>query len=353
MTSALRHPARHWVAVAAGATALTMALAACGGQAKASGDPSDGSTGAAGGGGKVGIVAFSVPKPAYDALETAFQATPDGKGVTFSASYGPSGSQSKAVAAGQPADYVGFSVGPDLTRLVPDTVDAGWDSGATKGIVSSSVVVIVVRKGNPKHITGWDDLVKPGVQIVTPSPATSGSAKWNILAAYEHVIAEGGTEDQAAAYLTSFYKNIVSKPDSGANATTTFTAGTGDALISYENEAIAARQKGADVDYVVPTESFLIENPGAVTKSASPAAARFLQFVESADGQKIFASKGFRPVGGIVEPGTVEGAADPSNPFPKVAKLTTIDSLGGWATVDKKFFDKTDGLVTKIEASVG
>jgi len=349
MTSVLRRPARHWVAVAAGATALTMALAACGGQAKASGS-TDGTSAS---GGKVNIVAFSVPKPAYDAAETAFQATPDGKGVTFSASYGPSGSQSKAVAAGQPADYVGFSVGSDLTRLVPDTVDTGWDSGSTKGIVSSSVVVIVVRKGNPKHITGWDDLVKPGVQIVTPDPATSGSAKWNILAAYEHVIANGGSEDEASAYLTSFFKNVVSKPDSGADATTTFTSGTGDALISYENEAIAARQKGADVDYVVPAESVLIENPGAVTKSASPAAQKFLQFVESADGQKVFASKGFRPVNDIVDPGTVEGATDPSNPFPEVEKLTTVESLGGWAAVDKKFFDKTDGLVTKIEASVG
>ncbi|MDM7855884.1 extracellular solute-binding protein [Cellulomonas alba] len=349
MTSAPRRPARHWVAVAAGATALTMALAACGGQAKASGS----TDGASAAGGKVGIVAFSVPKPAYDAAETAFQATPDGKGVEFSASYGPSGSQSKAVAAGQPADYVGFSVGPDLTRLVPDTVDAGWDSGSTKGIVSSSVVVLVVRKGNPKHITGWDDLVKDGVQIVTPSPATSGSAKWNILAAYEHVISDGGTPEQAEAYLTSFYKHIVSKPESGAAATTTFTAGTGDVLVSYENEAIASRQKGADVEYVVPNESVLIENPGAVTKTASPAAAKFLQFVESADGQKIFASKGFRPVGGVVEPGTVEGATDPANPFPPVAKLTTIASLGGWDVVDKKFFDKTDGIVTKIEASAG
>jgi sulfate/thiosulfate transport system substrate-binding protein len=353
----VHRPVRRWVAVAAGATIAAVALAGCGGSAKASSGPSEsGSATAQGGaaqGGKIGIVAFSVPKPAYDALETAFAKTPEGKGTTFSASYGPSGSQSKAVAAGQPADYVGFSVGGDLTRLVPDTVDAGWDSGANKGIVSSSVVVIVVRKGNPKHITGWDDLVKPGVQIVTPDPATSGSAKWNVLAAYEHVIADGGSEQQASDYLTQFFKNVVSKPDSGANATTTFLAGTGDVLISYENEAIATRQKGSDVDYLVPDESVLIENPGAVTKSAPPVAKTFLDYVTSKDGQKIFAENGFRPVNGIVKPGTVKGALDPSNPFPPVKKLTTVADLGGWDAVDKKFFDKTNGIVTKIEASVG
>jgi len=352
MTAKSTHPraaARRWAAVAC-LTATALTVAGCSSQADAS--SSDASATPAGGG-KVSIVAFSVPKPAYDDLETAFQKTDEGKGVEFSASYGPSGSQSKAVAAGQPADYVGFSVGPDLTRLVPDQVAEGWDADAHQGIVSSSVVVLVVRKGNPKHITGWDDLTKDGVEIVTPDPATSGSAKWNILAAYQHVIANGGTEADASDYLTTFFQHIVSKPDSGADATTTFTQGTGDVLVSYENEAIAARQKGADVDYVVPDESVLIENPGAVTTESSDAAKKFLTFVTSADGQKIFASHGFRPVADIVEPGTVKGATDPEDPFPAVKKLITIKSLGGWETVDKQYFDKTDGLVTKIEASVG
>jgi sulfate transport system substrate-binding protein len=352
MTAKRTHPraaARRWAAVAC-LTAAALTVAGC--SSKADADDS-GASAAPAAGGKVSIVAFSVPKPAYDDLETAFQKTDDGKGVEFSASYGPSGSQSKAVAAGQPADYVGFSVGGDLTRLVPDQVAEGWDAEANKGIVSSSVVVLVVRKGNPKHITGWDDLTKEGVEIVTPDPATSGSAKWNILAAYQHVIANGGTADDANAYLTDFFKHIVSKPDSGADATTTFTQGTGDVLVSYENEAIAARQKGADVDYVVPDESFLIENPGAVTVDSSDAAKKFLAFVTSDDGQKIFASHGFRPVQDAVEPGTVKGATDPEKPFPAVKKLTTIEDLGGWEKVDKEYFDKTDGLVTKIEASVG
>jgi sulfate/thiosulfate-binding protein len=292
-----------------------------------------------------------VPKPAYDALSSAFEKTSAGKGVSFSSSYGPSGTQSGKVSSGQAADYVGFSLEPDMVKLVPKFVDSNWNAGTTKGIVSSSVVVIVVRSGNPKKITGWDDLIKPGVKIVTPDPATSGSAKWNILAAYTHVLADGGTAAQAKTYLSAFYKNIVSKPASGADATSTFTSGTGDVLISYENEAIAARQKNQKVDYIVPDESILIQNPGAVTKNASEPAKAFLSYIESAAGQKIFASKGFRPVDPSVSPGTVQGANDPSNPFPAVKKLTTIDSLGGWSKVNTEFFDPDNGIVTKIANS--
>ena len=306
------------------------------------------SGGAAAGSKTVNIVAFSVPKPAYDSLESSFAKTDAGKGVKFSASYGPSGTQSKAVAAGQPADYVGFSLEPDMAKLVPDFVDAGWDKGSTKGIVSTSVVVIAVRPGNPKHITGWNDLIKPGIKIVTPDPASSGSAKWNILAAYTHVLADGGTDADAQAYLKKFFGNVVSKPSSGSDATATFTSGTGDVLISYENEAITARQKGEKLDYIVPDESILIQNPAAVTKKASSAAKAFLDYAESADGQKIFASKGFRPLDNVA-PGTVEGANDPSSPYPTVKKLYTIDKLGGWSKVNTEFFDDTTGIVTKIE----
>jgi sulfate transport system substrate-binding protein len=304
-----------------------------------------------GSGNSISIVAFSVPKPAYDALSTAFQKTSAGKGVKFSASYGPSGTQAGLVASGQKADYVGFSLEPDMAKLVPTYVDPNWNSGSSKGTVSQSVVVICVRAGNPKHVTGWSDLIKPGVKIVTPDPATSGSAKWNLLAAYSHVLADGGTTAQAEQYVGAFFKNVVSKPDSGADAMATFTSGTGDVLVSYENEAIYARQTGKKIDYVVPDESILIQNPGAITKNASKPSADFLKFVESDPGQKIFASVGFRPVNPNLSPGTVQGANDPSNPFPKVKKLTTIDQLGGWDTVNSKFFDPDKGIITKIENS--
>ncbi len=324
--------------IAAVVALLTVVLAACGGSTKSS---------------TVNIVAYSVPKPAYDALTAAFQQTAAGKGAKFTESYGPSGDQSRAVIAGQKADYVGFSVAPDLTNLVPKYVDSTWNSGSTKGLVSESVVVITVRKGNPLGIKGWDDLTKPGVQIVTPDPASSGSAKWNILAAYTHVLLDGGTDADAQTYLKAFFKNVVAKPTSGSKATQTFLNGTGNVLISYEDEAIDARQAGSPVDYIVPTESILIENPAAVTKKASPMATKFLSFVESEAGQQIFAAKGFRPVLTDAVPATVAGANDPAHPFPTVAKLETIADLGGWTAVNAKYFDKTNGIVTKIESGSG
>jgi sulfate transport system substrate-binding protein len=296
-------------------------------------------------------VGYSVPKPAYDELTTAFKKTDAGKGVDFVASYGPSGTQSKNVLGGQvKADYVNFSTSSDLTKLVPSKVAEGWDSGPTKGIVADSVVVIVVRKGNPLHITGWDDLIKSGVKIVTPTPASSGSAKWNILAAYQHVIDNGGTEAQAADFVKSLYKHIVSRAESGSAATKQFLAGTGNVLISYEAEAIAARQKGESLDYIVPAQNILIETAAAVTKNAPAVAKDFLTYAESAAGQQIFAAHGFRPALAGVSPGTVKGANDPSNPFPAIAKLTTIAQLGGWSAVNDKFFGD-NGIVTKIESS--
>jgi sulfate/thiosulfate-binding protein len=307
----------------------------------------------AGGAKRVSIVAYSVPKPAYDALQAAFGKTTAGNGVQFAASYGASGDQSRAVANGQRADYVAFSIQPDLTRLVPSFVDSSWNSGPTKGLVSDSVVVIAFRTGNPKRITGWDDLIKPGIKIVTPDPGSSGSAKWNLLAAYAHGLANGGNDASAQAYLTKFAANIVSKPESGSKATQTFLSGTGDVLISYENEAIAARQKGQQLDYLVPPDSFLIENPAAVTKKAPQAAKDFLAYVESSAGQQVFASKGYRPVLSGVSAGTVTGANDPANPFPTPKTLKTIADLGGWSEVNSKYFDKTDGIITKILAGSG
>jgi sulfate transport system substrate-binding protein len=335
------------------AALLAVSLTACGGSSGGSkGSDTSGATGTTGGSGAkqtISLVAYSVPKPAYDDLSAAFEKTDAGKNVTVKASYGPSGTQSKNVSSGTvKADYVAFSVGSDLTKLVPKYVADGWDSGPTKGLVSKSVVVIVVRKGNPLGIKGWDDLIKPGVKIVTPDPATSGSAKWNILAAYQHIIQDGGTEAQATDYLTKFFKNVVSRASSGANATTQFEGGTGDVLISYEDEAIAARQAGKDVEYIVPDESISIENPAAVTVNSTPAAKDFLTFVESDAGQQLFIKNGFRPAVDGTKVGTVEGATDPSNPFPAVKKLVTIDQLGGWTDVNKKYFGD-DGLVTKIE----
>ena len=320
---------------AAAALMLALVLGACGSSASTK---------------PLSLVAFSVPKPAYDELQSSFAKTSDGKGATWQSSYGASGDQARAVISGQKADYVGFSLASDMTKLVDaGLVDPSWNANATKGIVSTSVVVLAVRKGNPKHITGWSDLTKPGIKIVTPNPGSSGSARWNIMAAYSQVTANGGSQASAVKYLTGLYKNIVSLPASGRDATTAFTGGTGDVLISYENEAIAARQNGQSLDYLIPDTTLKIENPGAVTKKANSRAAKFLSYIESADGQKIFASHGFRPVDPSIAPGTVKGANDPANPFPTPKKLVTIADLGGWSSVSKKFFDENTGIVTLIQ----
>lgn len=305
---------------------------------------------------QISVVGYSAPKAANNAVEAAFEKTPDGEGVTFEESYGASGDQSRAVAGGLAADYVHFSIEPDVTRLVEaDKVAKDWNSGANKGIVTDSVVVFVVRKGNPKKITGWDDLAKPGVGIVTPNPGSSGSARWNILGAWLHITGAGGSEADATKFVGSLLANVKALPGSGREATTAFQGGTGDVLLSYENEAILARQNGEDIDYVVPDDTLKIENPGAVTTQAGPEAKAFLDFAISPEGQAIYASKGFRPLETTqgVEVGTVEGANDPSNPYPSPGTLYTIDDLDGWSSVTTKFFDPDKGIITKLLSKAG
>jgi sulfate transport system substrate-binding protein len=338
---------RRALGLAGALVAAAVGLSACGG-----GSTSPSSAGSSGGSSsstELNIVGFAVIKSAYDELGTSFAKTDAGKGVTFKGSYGASGAQSRAVIAGQKADVVALSLTPDLDNIAKaGLVDESWKSGANKGIVSRSVVVIAVRKGNPKGIKGWADLTKPGVGIVTADPGTSGSAKWNLLAAYSQAL--GANKDEAAAksYLGGFVKNVVSWNDSGRTATDAFVKGTGDVLISYENEAIAARAAGVELDYLVPDSTVLIENPAAVTKTAPAQAKAFLTFVESADGQKILGSKGFRPIDDAVTATDVKGANDPANPFPKVTNLTTVADLGGWSAVNKSLFDKDAGLVAQL-----
>src|SRR3954471_14062707 len=255
-----------------------------------------GSTAGAGSGG-LSLVAYSTPKEAYAQLIPAFQKTAAGKGVTFSQSYGASGDQSRAVASGLPADVVALSLAPDVDKLVKaGDVSSTWTSGPTKGFVTNSVVVFLVRKGNPKGIKTWDDLLKPGVQVLEPNPFTSGGARWNVMAAYGAQIEQGKTEQQASDYLSSLFKNVVVQDKSARDALQTFSSGKGDVLIAYENEAIGAKSKGISADYVIPPQTILIQNPIAVTNKAKAKAKDFVTFLESDAGQKIFASKGYRPV---------------------------------------------------------
>jgi sulfate transport system substrate-binding protein len=334
-----------------------LAAAACGGSSDTTGNSSTGnsSTAAAksassGSDAQLALVAYSTPKKAYDALIAAYGQTTQGKSVSFSESFGPSGAQSRAVATGQPADVVAFSTEPDVTRLVKaGVVSSSWDANAYHGVVSDSVVVLVVREGNTKHITGWDDLVKPGVDVVTPNPSTSGSARWNILAAYGAELKEGKTPAQALAYVnTLLTKNVSVQPSSASSALQTFVSGKGDVLLDYESDAISAEKAGDPVQYIVPKQTILIQTPVAVTSNSSHSsqAQAFVNWLWSPGAQTIWAKKGYRPVLASV-------ASQFASKFPTPPELFTIDTLGGWTAVDKKFFGATNGLITKIEEAAG
>jgi sulfate transport system substrate-binding protein len=314
-------------------------VAGCGGT-------SEGDSGG-GGGGKLALVAYSTPKEAYAEIIPAFKKTDGGKGVTFSQSYGSSGDQSRAVQSGLPADVVALSLAPDVNKLVDkDLVAPSWDRDRYGGFVTNSIVVFAVRKGNPKNITTWDDLIKPGVEVLEPNPFTSGGAKWNIMAAYGGQLEQGKTPAQANEYLEKLFQNVIVQDKSAREALQTFSSGKGDVLLAYENEAITAQQKGEDLEYVVPEETILIQNPIApTTESKNPEAAKaFVDFVRTPEAQKIFLSKGYRPV--------VASENDPQK-FPDPPGLFKIDRFGGWSKVNDEFFDPDKGSVAKIERSLG
>jgi len=324
-------------------TAALIAVTACGGASdSSSGGSSDN------GSKQLSLVAYSTPQVVYDSIVPNFQKTGAGEGVSLKSSFGGSGEQSRAVEAGLPADIVAFSLAPDVDRLVEaDLVRSDWNQGPHDGFVSTSVVTFAVRKGNPKNIKTWDDLLKPGVEVVTPNPFTSGGAKWNLLAAYG-AKSDGGKDPQAGlGFLRELLTKHVKVQDKSAReALQTFTSGTGDVLLAYENEAITAQKKGQKLDFVTPQDTIKIENPIAVTEKAGPEARAFLDFVLSEAGQEKFVEWGYRPVNeAVLEANTSK--------FPEPAGLFTIRDLGGWNKVNDEMFDPEKGSVAKIEEDAG
>ena len=331
---------RKFRGAAALATAATV-LAACGG----------GSSDVVGGGNApesdttLTLVAYAVPEPGWSKIIPAFAATAEGKGVEVTTSYGASGDQSRAVVDGKPADIVNFSVEPDVTRLVKaGKVAADWNADVTKGIPFGSVVSLVVRKGNPQNIKDWDDLLAPGIEVVTPSPLSSGSAKWNLLAPYAVKSDGGKNQEPGLDYISRLVTDHVkTRPGSGREATDVFLQGTGDVLISYENEAINIERQGKEVEHINPPQTFKIENPVAVVSTGAhiDKAGALKNFLFTPEGQKIWAQAGFRPVDPAV-------GAEFASDFPAPQKLWTIADLGGWKTVDSALFDKENGAITVI-----
>jgi sulfate transport system substrate-binding protein len=332
--------------LAVGAVAIgVLATAACGGDGDASG-----ATNGGGGSSTLTLVGYTTPREVYEQIIPQFTETPAGSGIKFEQSYGPSGDQSRAVEAGLNADVLALSLAPDVTRLEePGIVDPTWDDGPTKGFVSNSVVVFLVRKGNPKGIKTWDDLVRDDVEVITPNPFSSGGAQWNVAAAYGAQLEAGKSKDEALEYLRTLFDHVPVQPKGARESLQVFNAGKGDVLLAYENEAKLAQANGEPVDYVLPDDTILIQNPIAVTtNSGNPEAAKaFVDYALSDAGQEVFAEKGYRSVDADV---AAEHAAD----FPEPSGLFTMDGeLGGWKAFRDEFFDPDTGYMAAIFAGRG
>lgn len=321
--------------VAALATVLAASiLSGCGG-------------GSGGGSSNLTLVAYSTPREAYEELVSDFGETEAGQEVTFETSYGSSGEQSRAVEGGLPADVVALSLEPDITRLVDaGLVDNNWNENEYQGMVTDSVVVLAVRSGNPKGISGWDDLTGGDIEVITPNPFTSGGARWNVMAAYGAQLQQGKSEEEAVNYLRRLFSNVPVQDKSARESLQTFTGGKGDVLIAYENEVITAQQNGEDLEYVIPDQTILIENPVAVTSdSQSPEKAQaFVDFLRSPEAQRVFAQNGYRPVVGDV-------LAEFDYPTPPT--LFTINDLGGWKEVTRRFFNVQSGVMADVNREIG
>jgi sulfate/thiosulfate-binding protein len=315
---------------------LGVGVSACGGT----------SSGAAGGGsGTLSLIAYSTPQEAYEEIIPAFRRDAAGEGVSVKQSYGASGDQARAVEAGLDADVVALSLAPDVGKLVEaGKVAEDWDRDEFDGFVTNSVVVLATREGNPKNITDWEDLLRDGVEVITPNPFTSGGAKWNVMAAYGAQREAGKTEQEAKEYLRRLFDNVPVQDKSAREALQTFVGGKGDVLLAYENEAITAQQKGEQVDYEIPTGTILIQNPIAVTTDGGDLARSFVDFTRGEEAQRIFAAKGYRSVR--------EDLVDEQR-YPTPENLFTIDDLGGWSKVNDEFFDPERGVMASINAEQG
>ena len=306
---------------------------------------------AGGAGSQLNLVAYSTPREAYGELTSLFRETPVGKDVSITQSYGSSGEQARAVVAGLEADVVALSLAPDMDQLVrAGLVDSTWTEQPHDGMISHSLVVFVVREGNPKGIEDWDDLLRPDVDVVTPNPFTSGGARWNVMAAYGAWRKAGKTDEQAQANLLQLFENVVVQDTSARASLNTFNSGKGDVLLAYENEAVFARTQGLDLPFVIPKATILIENPIAVIKSSPDKAAAnaFLRFLRTPAAQQVFAENGYRPVvSSVLEKNRKEFPARPGE--------FTVDQLGlgGWVKVQNRFFDPKSGIMARIQRQVG
>lgn len=327
---------------------LCLTLAACN-SAPNSTATSDSASPAQGGTVNLTLVSYAVTQAAYEQIIPKFAAkwkADHNQEVVFDQSYGGSGSQTRAVIDGLEADIVALALALDTQKIEKaGLIDTGWETEApNNSIVHKSVAALVTREGNPKGIKGWADLAKPGVQVITANPKTSGGARWNFMALWGAITQTGGTEDKALEYTSQVFKNVPVLPKDARESTDVFfKQGQGDVLINYENEVLLAKQKGENLPFVIPTDvNISIDNPVAVVDQnvekhgTREVAEAFVEFLFTPEAQEEFAKVGFRPV----DPSIGEKYAEQ---FPKVNKLFTVQDMGGWDKVQSEFFD--DGAV--------
>lgn len=266
-----------------------------------------------------------------------------GEDITLRASHGGSGKQARSVIDGLEADVVTLALGYDIDAIAERGLTAkDWQKRLPNNASPyTSTIVFLVRKGNPKGIKDWNDLVKPGIAVITPNPKTSGGARWNYLAAWAYALKQpGGSDGAARDFVQKLYKNVPVLDSGARGATTTFTErGIGDVLIAWEDEALlAARVEGKDkFDVVVPSVSILAEPPVAVVdkvadkKGSRKAAEAYLKFLYTPQGQEIGAKNFYRPTDPAV-------AKKHESEFPKVKLVTIDDTFGGWQKAQKTHF---------------
>lgn len=290
--------------------------------------------------------AYTTPREAYREILPAFAKDRNAKTggtLTFEESYLGSGAQARAIAGGFEADIAALSLEPDIETLVKaNLITHDWKAGASGGMVSRSIVVIAVRPGNPKNIKTWDDLRRPGVNVLTPNPRTSGGAMWNVAAIYGAALrgatsAKASDSSAAEAFMRDIFKNVSIMDKGARESMITFESGVGDAAITYENEVLVAQKAGKAMDYVIPPATLLIENPAAVIDvyaakhGTQEVAAALLQYLATPEAQRIYAKYGLRPVDESV-------AAEFREQYREVPGLFTIRDLGGWPNVTKNVF---------------
>jgi sulfate/thiosulfate-binding protein len=268
-----------------------------------------------------------------------------GESVTINQSHGGSGKQARSVIDGLEADVVTLALAYDVDALhvIGKLIPQDWQSRLPDNSSPyTSTIVFLVRKGNPKGIRDWSDLVRPGVSVITPNPKTSGGARWNYLAAWAYALREGGGDEaKAKDFVTRLYRNVPVLDSGARGSTTTFTQrGIGDVFISWENEALLAREKlgAGEFEIVIPSLSILAEPPVSVVdkvvdrRGTRAVAQAYLEFLYTPEGQEIAARHHYRPRLAAV-------LAKYKGKFPEMNVVTVDAVFGGWTTAQKKHFD--------------